>query len=149
MRILKAAFAVLLAALLLLSAAACGNATDEPKETSSTATESKDEKPSESAEKAAGTYKGLYTKFVGDEEDVKNTDPFTLVLNEDGTGEHNRDDNTYKLTWKQDGDEITMTETFLGVTIDYNGTLKDGKLSLFNGEKEDPFTCEYVYEKEN
>ena len=41
-----------------------------------------------------------------------------------------------------------MEETFLGITVEYNGTLTDGKLDIFNGDPSDDLTCEYVYEKQ-
>ena len=41
-----------------------------------------------------------------------------------------------------------MTETFAGMSIDYNGTLDDGKLEIYNGDKDDDFTYMYVYEKQ-
>ena len=73
---------------------------------------------------------------------------FSLELKEDGTGMHNRDGSSYKVKWSIKGNEFTMTETFAGLSIDYNGTLKDGKLDIFNGDKNDDFTYEYVYEKQ-
>ena len=96
----------------------------------------------------AGTYDGQYTKFVGDPEDAKNTeDVFSIELKEDGTGTHHRDDLDINVTWTLDGENFTMKETFLGITIDYTGTLKDGKLDIFNGDPSNDFTCEYVYQK--
>ena len=97
---------------------------------------------------AAGTYTGKYTKLVGDDFENRTTDEeFSLELKEDGTGTHNRDGASYKVEWKLDGESFTMKETFLGISIDYNGTLKDGKLDIFNGDSKDIFTMEYVYEK--
>ena len=156
MKSLKTILPVLLAAMFLLTAAGCGEtktdrAEESPKETAEvTETEEPAETPTEDSDReAAGTYTGIYTKFVGDDDSAKVTDEeFSLILLEDGTGEHFRDGNTYKVTWEQHGEEVTMTETFMGVTIDYNGTLKDGQLNLFNGDKDDPFTYEYVYESE-
>lgn len=93
----------------------------------------------------AGTYEGKYTKLVGDE--TKNTDEeFYLELASDGTGKHHRNGESYNLTWDVDGEKFTMTETFIG-KIEYTGTLKDGKLNIFNGDPEDIWTYEYVYEK--
>ena len=97
----------------------------------------------------AGTYKGVYTKFVGDPETSKVEDEeFSLELKADGTGTHNRDESDFDVTWKLDGENFTMHETFLGLSIDYTGTLVDGKLDIFNGDPDDDFTCEYVYEKQ-
>lgn len=95
----------------------------------------------------AGTYEGEYVKFVGDSMDSKDTDPFTLVLKEDGTGTHSRDDYDFKVTWEIDGEDFKMTETFIGASIEYTGTLKDGKLDIFNGDPKNDLTAEYVYHK--
>lgn len=96
--------------------------------------------------KYAGTYEGEYSKFVGDAEDAKSTEAFSLELKADGKGVHNRDGASYDVTWSIDGENFKMTEKFLG-TIEYNGTLKDGKLVLYNGEATNPFTYQYVYNK--
>lgn len=94
----------------------------------------------------SGTYVGQYCKFVGDLE--KNEDEeFSLVLNADGTGKHNRDEMSFDVTWKIDGDKFSMSETFVGDPIEYVGTLKDSNLHIFNGEPENALTYEYVYEK--
>ena len=96
--------------------------------------------------KYAGTYKGEYTKMVGD--DTKDTsDKFSVELKADGTGSSTRDGSTYDIEWSLDGDKFTMTEKFATLKIEYNGTLKDGKLDIFNGDKDDAFTFEYVYSK--
>ena len=96
---------------------------------------------------AAGTYKGTYTKLVGD--DTKNTDEeFSLELKEDGTGIHNRDGSSFNVEWNIDGEKFTMTDKFGPLTIDYTGTLKDGKLQIYNGDPEDMWTYEYNYEKQ-
>ena len=85
---------------------------------------------------AAGTYEGEYTKFVGDPDTSKEESEFSLVLNEDGTGKHNRDDESFDVKWSIDG-----------ITNEYTGTLKDGKLDIFNGDPENDLTAEYVYTK--
>lgn len=106
-----------------------------------------DEKEDKKADlsKYAGTYIGSYTKLVGDE--TKNEEEeFSLELKADGTGTHKRDDSEYDVTWKLNGEKFKMTETFAGMSIDYTGTLKDGKLDIFNGDPEDIWTYEYVYE---
>ena len=42
----------------------------------------------------------------------------------------------------------SVIEKFMGITIEYNGTLKDGKrLDLFNGDKTNALTNEMVYNK--
>lgn len=97
---------------------------------------------------AAGTYEGQYTKFVGDPDTSKDdTEEFTLELKADGTGVHHRNDADFNLTWTLEGDKFTMKETFLGASIDYTGTLANGKLDIFNGDPSDDLTCEYVFEK--
>ena len=115
------------------------------KEESST----KEKKETKSSAEVAGTYVGQYTKFVGDPDSARNEDEeFSLVLEEDGTGKHNRDDMSFNITWKLDGEEFKMTETFIGDPIEYVGTLKDDKLDIFNGDPQSAFSYEYVYEKE-
>lgn len=97
---------------------------------------------------AAGTYEGQYGKYVGDPDTAKVEDEeFSLELKADGTGTHNRDDSSFKVTWKLDGEKFSMSETFIGDPIEYTGTLKDGKLDIFNGDPENALTYEYVYEK--
>ena len=95
---------------------------------------------------AVGTYKGLYTKFVGD--DTKKEEPFSLEFKEDGTGLSKRNNLEIKVPdWNVEGGKVTMTEKFLG-TIDYTGTLDGKSLVLYNDDPEKPLTCMYVYEKE-
>ena len=70
--------------------------------------------------KYAGTYKGEYTKMVGD--DTKDTsDKFSVELKADGTGSSTRDGSTYDIEWSLDGDKFTMTEKFATLKIEYNG----------------------------
>lgn len=98
--------------------------------------------------RVVGTYEGQFTKFVGDPDEAKNTeDAFSIELKEDGTGIHHRDDLDFNITWTLDGENFTMKETFLEISIDYTGTLKDGKLDIFNGDPTNDVTCEYVYQK--
>ena len=94
----------------------------------------------------AGNYKGEYTKTVGDETKITDEE-FSVELKKDGTGVSRRNGAEYNITWSIDGENFKMTEKFIG-TIEYNGTLKDGKLDIFNGDKENIFTYEYVYNKE-
>ena len=122
-----------LALLLVFSLVACGNG-------------GKDDKAS-AMKDAAGTYQGVYAKWVGDEDPADDEPPFSLELKEDGTGANSRDDMTFDVTWKLDGETFTMEETFIGDPIEYTGTLKDGELHIFNGDPEDALTYEYVYEK--
>jgi len=118
-----------------------------PSEVKKTVKELKTASPETQA--AAGIYKGLYTKFVGDGDDAKNTDEaFRLELAPDGTGMSFRDDLEIKVPdWSVEDGKVKLTEKFLG-TIDYTGTLDGNRLSLFNGEPESPLTCQYVFEKE-
>ncbi|MBR6917485.1 MAG: hypothetical protein IKN38_04805 [Clostridia bacterium] len=92
---------------------------------------------------AAGTYGNGQTKFVGDEEWQDTDDVF--VLNDNGKGVHKSGDYEYELEWNLEGENFTMKETFLGLTNDYTGTLKDGKLDMFNGDPNNELTCEYVF----
>lgn len=98
----------------------------------------------EAAAKAAGDWTGVYTKFVGDTDGVTDS-PFSLTLKADGTAISHRDGADYDAVWSMDGDDVTLTEKFMGMTIDYTGTLYDGVLHLFNGDPKDDFSCEYVY----
>ena len=93
---------------------------------------------------AVGEWTGVYCKFVGSE-DGETDEPFSLTLNADGTGTHFRDDLELTVTWAMTDGEFTMTEHFMGMTIDYTGTLSDGVLHLYNDTPTDPFTYEYVY----
>lgn len=97
--------------------------------------------------KYAGTYEGQYGKFVGDTKQ-NTSEKFSLELKADGTGKHNRDGMSFNVTWDLDGEKFTMTETFVGDPIEYEGTLKNGELSIFNGDKNDDLTYNYVYKKQ-
>lgn len=94
----------------------------------------------------AGTYEGQYTKLVGDTKKVE--EEFSIELKADGTGVHNRDGASYNIEWSLDGENFKMTDKFGSLTIDYTGTLKDGTLDIFNGDPENIWTYEYVYEKQ-
>lgn len=97
------------------------------------------------ANAAAGTYEGVHLKPVGDTEWVE--EEFSLELKADGTGTHSRDGESFSVTWTLEGETFTMQETFLGLSIDYTGTLKGDDLDIFNGDPEDIWTYEYVYKK--
>ena len=108
-----------------------------------------DEKKAE--DPAIGTWKGEYTQIVGDgtgSEPKSEDEVFSLDLQKDGKGVHHRDGLDIDVTWKLDGENFSMTETFMGMTIEYTGTMKDGKLSIFNGDPEDMWTYLYVYNKQ-
>lgn len=92
----------------------------------------------------AGTWTGVYTKYVGDP--TKMDETFSLELKADGTGVHHRDDMDFDVKWKLDGENFSMTESFLG-TIEYTGTLTGDTLSIFNGDPTNDFTYNYVYTK--
>lgn len=96
---------------------------------------------------AAGTYEGQYTKLVGDTKKIEDEE-FSLELEANGTGKHNREGTSYNVKWTLDGEKFTMKETFAGMSIDYTGTLKGNTLDIFNGDPENDFTYEYVYEKQ-
>lgn len=117
-----------LAVLMLLTLGACGKKEPTPQEL------------------AAGTYKLVHSKFAGDSE-WQTDESANVVLNADGTGTSTRNDETYKMTWTVEGEKFTMKETFMGITLDYTGTLKDGELHTYNGDPADPLTYEYVYAK--
>lgn len=97
-------------------------------------------------DKGPGTFVCEKYKFVGDTEWSTDTE-WKLVLGADGEGTSSRDGEEYKLTWKLDGEKITVTETFLTITLEYTGTLKDGVIDLFNGDPENDLTCEYIFSK--
>jgi len=126
---MKKALAILLALTLLLGLAACGGGG--------------------ASNPAVGTWIGLYTKFVGDDDSARDTSsPFTLELKSNGKGTHHRDDLDINVEWKLDGENVSMTETFMGLKLEYTGTLQDGELHLFNGDPKDIFTVEYVYNRD-
>ncbi|MBQ8133441.1 MAG: hypothetical protein IJ192_03380 [Clostridia bacterium] len=141
---------VLLAAMLSVGVfAACSNNEKTDSNNSTPAANADNNDNSDIGNEAVGTYKGQYTKFVGDSDDAKVTDePFSLELQTGGKGTHYRDDLEINITWELDGENFIMTESFMGMKTEYTGTLKDGKLNIFNGDPTDDWTCEYVYEKE-
>lgn len=98
--------------------------------------------------KYAGTYKLEYSKYVGDPDTAKNTEEWTIVLEKDGTGKSDRDGASYTVEWSISGDEVTLKEKFAGLSNDYNGTLKDGRLDIFNGDKTKEITLEAIFNKQ-
>lgn len=100
-----------------------------------------------SLSKYAGTYEGVYSKFVGDPDTAKSEEEFKLVLESNGKGVHHRDDNEFNVTWSVKGNKITLQEKFLGLTIDYTGTFNGNELVLYNGDETNPLTYQYVYKK--
>ena len=98
--------------------------------------------------KYAGTYKLEYSKYVGDPDTAKTTEEWTIILEKDGTGKSNRDGGSYNVEWSMKGENVTVTEKFLGISNEYNGTIKDGRLDIFNGEKTKEITLEAVFNKQ-
>jgi len=97
--------------------------------------------------KNAGTYQLDYYKFVGDSENEKNTEnKWELVLKSDGTGESFRNGTSYVVEWSMNNDEINIIEQY-GIAIDYKGTIKNNILSIYNGDKNNSLTVEYVFKK--
>ena len=123
---MKRTLAVILALVMALTLVACG--------------------ASEAQKNAAGTYNYEKGKFVGDA-DYNTDDDFTVTLKEDGTGFRTTAGTDYDLTWSLDGETFSMTETFLGLTNEYTGTLKDGVLDIFNGDPSQDLSYEYVLVK--
>ena len=99
--------------------------------------------------KYAGTYTLEYAKFVGDPDTAKDTTSIEkMILDDDGTGKSVRDGLNIDVEWHMNGENINLIEKYGGITLEYNGTIKDNKLDLFNGDKEDALTYEKVYNKE-
>ncbi len=99
--------------------------------------------------KYAGTYKIEYSKYVGDPDTAKNTDEiWTIELNSDGTGKSSRNGSNYDVEWSINGENITFVEKFMGIKLDYNGTISNNKLDIFNGDKTNDLTLEAVFIKQ-
>ena len=130
---MKRLTAFLLVFMMILTLAACGKKKDETPKTDP------------AMEEAAGKYEGIHIKLVGADEWQE--EEFSIELKADGTGTHNRDNSSYKITWTLDGEKFRMEETFIGDPIVYTGTLVDGVLDIFNGDPDDMWTYEYVYQK--
>lgn len=97
----------------------------------------------------AGIYKLEYSKFVGDSIDAKSVDEVAeIILNDDGTGKSNRDGLNIDVEWTMDGENITLIEVYMGIRLEYNGIIKNGRLDIFNGDKTNDLTVEKVYNKE-
>ena len=98
--------------------------------------------------KYAGTYKLEYTKYVGDPETSKNIEDWTIILDKNGKGKSNRDGASYDVEWSIKSDDVIVTEKFAGISNEYNGTLKEGRLDIFNGDKTNDITLEAVFNKQ-
>lgn len=96
--------------------------------------------------KYVGNYVLSYTRFVGDPADEKNMEKGGgITLTSDGMGKINRDGKTYNLEWVVDGDNITINEKYGPLINVYTGTIIDGKITLYNGDKSNPLTMVFVY----
>ena len=96
-----------------------------------------------------GVYKLEYTKYVGDADTEKNTNLVaTITLNSDGTGKSIHDGVDHNLTWSIDGINIKILESHDESIIEYSGTLENGKLDIFDGDKNKSLTNELIYYKE-
>ncbi len=99
--------------------------------------------------KYTGTYSLSYTRFIGDPVDEKNIEKSGgIILSADGMGKMNRDGKTYNLEWVVDGDNITIYEKYGPLTNVYDGTIIDGRITIYNGDKDNPLTMQSVYEKQ-
>ena len=97
--------------------------------------------------KYSGTYKLEYSKYVGDPDDEKSTEEWTITLNSDGTGNSNRSGVNYDIEWSIDGDTVKLTENFYGAKSNYEGTVSDNTLDLYNGNKNEALTQEFKFIK--
>ena len=96
-----------------------------------------------------GVYKLEYTKYIGDsmeERNINNTSQITLKS--DGTGISIHDGVNHNITWVLDGINIKIMENHSESIIEYNGTLENNKLDIFDGDKNNSLTLELVYYKE-
>ena len=92
----------------------------------------------------AGVYKLEYGKFVGDPITAKDTTSTgEITLNEDGTGKSNYKGILSDVTWKIEDEGIIITE----FNTEYKGTLENGILDIFDGDKNENLTYEFVYKK--
>ena len=97
--------------------------------------------------KYSGTYKLEYSKYVGDPDDEKNTEEWTITLNSDGTGNSNRSGVIYDLEWSIEGNNVTLTENFYGAKSNYQGIVSDNTLDIYNGNKNEALTQEFKFIK--
>ncbi|HNZ62973.1 MAG TPA: hypothetical protein PKH23_01385 [Bacillota bacterium] len=66
-----------------------------------------------------------------------------IELKAGGKGSSNRDNLDLDIEWTLEGEKLTLKEKFLGIELDFEGSLKDGVLML-----EDPGFSVRVYTKE-
>ena len=98
--------------------------------------------------KYAGTYVGEYSKFVGDSEDSKDYEEFSLELKANGTGISKRNGLTLNITWDIKNGKFTMQEKMGALVIDYTGKFEENKLITYNGDENNDLTYKYVYNKQ-
>ena len=92
----------------------------------------------------AGIYKLEYGKFVGDDDNSKDTSSIgEITLNEDGTGKSNYKGIVVDITWKMEDNNITIKK----YDVEYKGTIENGILDIFDGDKNEILTYEFVYKK--
>ena len=144
---MKKAIIIALALCATLSFASCGKTENTDDTTTEKAVETAETEAASSDEVGvAGTYEGVHSKFVGADEWEE--EPFSIVLNADGTGTFKRDDFEFDLNYTIDGEDFEMTEKFGKAINEYKGTLKDGELHIYTGgEPDDELAYEYVLVK--
>ena len=99
--------------------------------------------------KYSGTYSLKYTRFVGDPQDEINKEKGgNINLDTNGMGKIFRDGKTYSIEWNVENNEITINEKYGSLTNIYNGTIENGVITLYNGEKSNPLTMIFVYAKQ-
>ena len=97
-------------------------------------------------EEYAGIYKLEYSKYVGDPDTAKDTTRVAeIILNDDGTGKSNRDGLNINIEWSINDNNIKVIEVYGGIRLEYNGTIDNDRIDLFNGDKTNALTNEYVY----
>ena len=52
-----------------------------------------------------------------------------------------------KILGYRDGEKFTFTEKFGPIKNEYTGTIKDGRIDMFNGDPESDITLEIVFNK--
>ena len=97
--------------------------------------------------KYSGTYKLEYYKYVADPDSAKTIDDWILVLEKDGTGKSNRDGGSYSIEWSIKDNNISLKEKFGSISIDYNGTIINNRIDVYNGDRNNDLTLEAVFIK--
>lgn len=103
---------VILSLLFVFSLAACGNK-DNAKNPN------------------AGKYILTDEKFSNGSGNI--SEEWTLILNDDGTGKSSRGVDC-DVKWSVDNEKLKLTETMMGLSLDYEGTIKDGVIQLMDDE---------------